>query len=291
MDAAEAATAEGLSHLLLDATTEQLSYTREAQLSVLLASLLAWDAIEADLHRSSHEIVGFAGHSLGQVTALIAAGSLTLHDGVRFAAVRASATQLEASQHPGRMAALVGATVEQAEAACAHTDNVWIANDNAPGQVVIAGTEAGVSAAIDIGKTLGIRKAIPLAVGGAFHTPLMEGAVATLVETLTTTPVSDSGVCVVSNADALPYTDASGWIDRLAKHPTQRVLWRTSMETLIHDLHADAMLEVGHGTMIAGMAKRTVPGIPVFGVASPETAHTVLERIAAREIEQENGQP
>ena len=150
VEQAEAALGEPLAPLLLDASAEQrLSRTREAQLAVLCTSLVAWEAARPYIH----DAVAFAGHSLGQVTALIAAGVIDLDDGVRFAARRAELTQAAADAHPGRMAALLGATPEQAEQACEVAPNeCWLANDNAPGQVVIAGTPAGVDAAVSRAK-------------------------------------------------------------------------------------------------------------------------------------------
>ena len=171
VERAEAALGEPLAPLLLDAPAEPLARTREAQLAVLLTSLVVWEAATDAIGTP----VAFAGHSLGQVSALIAAGVLTLEDGVLLAARRAELTQAAADAHPGRMAALLGATVETAEDACtAAPDACWLANDNAPGQVVIAGTPDGVDAGVAQAKELGVRKAMPLNVGGAFHTPLMQ---------------------------------------------------------------------------------------------------------------------
>ena len=176
---AEDAFGEPLAHLLLDAPAETLARTREAQLAVLLTSLVAWEAVRDRVPAP----VAFAGHSLGQVTALIAAGTLDLEDGVRFAARRAELTQRAADDHPGKMAALLGATVDQAEDACtAARDACWIANDNAPGQVVIAGTPDGVDAACARAKEIGVKRATPLKVGGAFHTPLMRDAADALAD-------------------------------------------------------------------------------------------------------------
>ena len=141
VDRAESALGEPLSSLVLDAPAEQLARTRDAQLAVLLTSLMAWDAV----HEHIGAPIAFAGHSLGQVTALIAAGALPLEEGVQFASRRAELTQGAADTHPGRMAALLGASLEQAEDACrAAPDGCWIAHDNAPGQGVIAGTADGI---------------------------------------------------------------------------------------------------------------------------------------------------
>ena len=161
MDRAEAALGEPLGRLLLHADADELGRTRNAQLAVLLTSLIAWEAIKGRV-----EPVGFAGHSLGQVSALIAAGVFDFDDGIRFAAIRAERTQAAADATPGVMAALLGATIEQAETGClAAPDACWIANDNAPGQVVLAGTPQGLAAGAAAAKDAGARAARALAVG------------------------------------------------------------------------------------------------------------------------------
>jgi [acyl-carrier-protein] S-malonyltransferase len=266
VEEAEAALGEPLGTLITDAPAEALTRTREAQLAVLLTSLVAWTALEPTL---THEPVAFAGHSLGQVTALIAAGALGVDDGVRFAARRAELTQSAADRHPGKMAALLGATPEQAEEACtAAPDECWVANDNAPGQVVIAGTPAGLEKSTAYAQEIGVRRITSLNVGGAFHTPLMLDATAGLVAELAAVTLVDSRVPVVSNDDAVAYTDAEGWRARLARHVSVPVHWRTTMETLT-GLGATTFLEVGHGSMLAALAKRGAPGVTVHRVALP----------------------
>ena len=273
LDEAERALDEPLRSLVLDAPAEQLARTREAQLAVLCVSLVAWEA----LRPLAHDVVAFAGHSLGQVTALVASGALGLEDGVRFAARRAELTQQAADEHPGRMAALLGATVEQATDACAAApDACWIANDNAPGQVVIAGTPEGVEAAVTRAKDLGVRRATTLNVGGAFHTPLMASAAAGIATALETVSFAAPSAPLVANHDGAAYAESSGWPARSADHVTVPVRWRTSMETLAA-LGADAFVEVGHGSMIAGLAKRTVPDVPVCGIATPDDSSILAE--------------
>jgi [acyl-carrier-protein] S-malonyltransferase len=273
VDRAETALGEPLSSLVVDAPAEQLARTRDAQLAVLLTSLVVWDAVQERVESP----IAFAGHSLGQVTALIAAGALPLEEGVRFAARRAELTQAAADTHPGRMAALLGASLEQAEDACrAAPDGCWIANDNAPGQVVIAGTPDGVETGSARAKELGVKRATALNVGGAFHTPLMRTAADALAAELTNVPLSAPIAPVVSNGDAQAYTDADGWRSRLAVHVTDPVRWRTSMETLAA-AGAARCLEVGHGSMLAALAKRIVPDVPVSGVATPDDLPTLTE--------------
>jgi [acyl-carrier-protein] S-malonyltransferase len=273
VDRAEAALREPLSSLILDAPAEQLARTRDAQLAVLLTSLVAWEAVRERIEAPN----AFAGHSLGQVTALIASGALPLEEGVQFAARRAELTQAAADVHPGRMAALLGASLEQAEEACrAAPDGCWIANDNAPGQVVIAGTPDGVEECSAQAKQLGVKRATPLNVGGAFHTPLMRDAANALAAELPAVPLSPPDAPVVSNGDAQAYEDADGWRSRLAVHVTDPVRWRTSMET-ISGMGVTRCLEVGNGSMLATLAKRIVPDLPVQGVAAPEDLPALTE--------------
>jgi [acyl-carrier-protein] S-malonyltransferase len=239
----------------------------------LCTSLVAWDAAKDALGR--HDVVAFAGHSLGQVTALIASGVLADDDGVRFAARRADATQSAADAAPGRMAALLGATIDQAEALCADGDGeCWVANDNAPGQVVIAGTPTGIERAIANAKDHGVKRATALKVGGAFHTPLMKPASDAINDALSGVMLGAPSAPVVSNEDARAYEDGDGWRDRHARHVTVPVRFRESLET-IAALGATHLVEVGHGTMIAGLAKRAIPDVTVLNIATPDDVGTL----------------
>ena len=282
VEQAEGALDEPLRHLVLDATDEQLARTRDAQLAVLCTSLVAWEALRPLVD----DVVAFAGHSLGQVSALIASGALDLEDGVRFAARRAELTQRAADEHPGRMAALLGATVEQASEACnAAPDACWIANDNAPGQVVIAGTPEGLDLATARAKELGVRRATALNVGGAFHTPLMASAATGITAALADVAFEVPVAPIVANQDGAAYlTDdtwnGDSWRERSAAHVTMPVRWRTSMETLAA-LGADACIEVGYGSMIAGLAKRAVPGTPVFSCSNPSDLDNLAKGLAS----------
>jgi len=255
-----------LAHLLLDANDAELRRTREAQLAVLLSSLLAWEALRDRIDAP----VAFAGHSLGQITALIASGALTLEDGVALAARRADCTQAAADEHPGRMAALIGADLATADEACTDVD-AWVANDNAPGQVVIGGTPAGVEAASDRAGDLGVRRIIALNVGAAFHTPLMVPAAEALAPYLGDVRFHVPSAPVVSNADARPYAGADGWADRLARHLISAVRWRSSMEAMAA-MGVDTFFEVGPGNVLAGLARRTVPTVTTRSVTVPTDA-------------------
>lgn len=270
VERAEGVLKRPLSDLLLE---KELHRTADAQIAVLLCSLMAWETARPSLP----EVVGFGGHSLGQITALIAAGVVSFDDGVWLAARRADVTQAAADKHPGRMAALLGAGEEQLEAALAGADgDCWLANDNAPGQTVIAGTPEGVEAAGEAARAAGVRKIVALDVDGAFHTPLMTEAREAFLPDLAGCSFREIEVPVVSNGDARPHTDADGWPARLADHLVQPVRWRQSQETLV-SLGAEGLVEVGPGNTLCGMAKRTVPDVPASQAGQPETVPKNVE--------------
>ena len=178
------------------------------------------------------------------------------------------------------MAALLGATPEQADDACAAApDACWVANDNAPGQVVIAGTPDGVDAGSARAKELGVRRATALNVGGAFHTPLMADAAAGLAaRSSPRSTLAAPAAPVVSNHDAVAYADADGWRDRLAEHVTVPVRWRSSMDTLVA-LGADH-LRRGRARLDDRGARqaRRARSVTVRNVASPRRhSPTILE--------------
>ena len=238
-----------LRDLLLD---DRLEHTADAQLAVVLVSLMAWQA------RDGEPPVAFAGHSLGQLTALIAAAALTFEDGIRLVAHRAAVTDAAARRQPGRMAALLGADETQVERALAAAPReCWLANDNAPGQVVLAGTPDGLATACDAARAAGVRKVVALHVDGAFHTPLMEPARVSLAAYLERVPFVPTTAPVVSNGDARAYRDGDGWRARLADHVVQPVRWRKSLGTLV-ELGATDFEEVGPGSTLAALAKRTL---------------------------------
>jgi len=255
---AEQALGRDLSALLLDPDAK-LDRTEDAQLAVLVSSLMAWEKVGCSIG----EPVAFAGHSLGQITALMAAGTLPFDEGIRLAARRARHTQRAADRTEGRMVALLGATTEQADTVCqAAPEACWVANDNAPGQVVVAGTPEGVDTAVGAAPAAGVRRTTRLAVGGAFHTPLMEEARVAFAGDLVDAPLAATGTPVVSNGDGRAYRDGGGWRKRLADHLVHPVRWRQSVETLVR-LGATELVEVGPGTTLAGLARRIVPGVAV----------------------------
>jgi [acyl-carrier-protein] S-malonyltransferase len=249
---AEEILATSLSPLLLG---DELKTTQAAQMAVLLHSLVRWETVKDEVG----DVVAFAGHSLGQVTALIASGALSFEAGVQLAAKRAAVTQDAADNRPGVMAALLGATDEQAAAAVAGTpDTCWIANINAPGQIVIAGTPEGLEQASEAARAAGIRKVVALDVAAAFHTPLMDDAAIAFAEYLPSVEFGAPSAPVVSNEDGVAYTDGDGWKSRLVSHLVKPVRWADSMRT-IETLRPTSLQEVGPGNTLTALAKRCLP--------------------------------
>ncbi len=269
---AEAVLDRPLARLLLEADAAELAATGASQLAVLLTSLMAWEGLAPRLDEAP---VAFAGHSLGQITALLAAGAVDRSDGFRLAAQRADLSQASADARPGGMAALVGAELDVAARVCEGGDDVWIANDNAPGQVVIAGTPEGLAAAGERARELGVRRVMALDVGHAFHTPRLADAATGLRPLLERLAFHEATAPVVANTDALGHTDARCWPDQLTRHLVEPVRWRESQRTLAAS-GATTFIEVGPGRVLAGLAKRTVPDVTVLNVTTPDDLSNLL---------------
>ncbi|MEO6989131.1 MAG: ACP S-malonyltransferase [Aquihabitans sp.] len=267
VEQAEADTGLALAHLLLDADADELADTRSSQLSVLLTSLVTWEAVRPTL--PSHSRVGFAGHSLGQITALIAAGVVTLSDGLRLAVARAEASATCQAAHPGAMLALLGADEAQATEACTAAPNAaWVANINGAGQVVVGGRPDVLEAVAERAEAVGVRRTRRLAVDGAFHTPLMAEAANLLAPTLDQLTFAAPTAPVVTNHDAHAVDTAEGWPNRLTAHLVSPVRWADVVATLV-GLGADTFVEVGPGTVLTGLTKRLAPAATTRAVSTP----------------------
>ncbi|MGD9798204.1 MAG: ACP S-malonyltransferase, partial [Acidimicrobiia bacterium] len=201
VDEASAVAGRDLGRLLLEADADELRQTRNAQLTTFVLSLVVLDAVE----RLGVAPAAAAGHSLGEYTALTATGAFSFADGVRVVTARGEAMQDAAEDNPGTMAAVLGLDDDDADAACRRADgDVWVANFNAPGQIVIAGSAAAVADAAVVAKELGPKKVMPLPVGGAFHTPFMAPARDDLRKAVAEATLRAPDVPVVANVDARP---------------------------------------------------------------------------------------
>jgi [acyl-carrier-protein] S-malonyltransferase len=276
---AEASEASGrdVAALLLDADADELKRTENAQLSTYVLSLVVHDAVA----RLGVTAARAAGHSLGEYSALTAVGALQLDDGVRLVTERGAAMQAAADARPGSMAAVLGADDDAvAEACAAASGDVWVANSNAGGQVVIAGDPAAIEEASVLAKERGARKVLPLPVGGAFHTPFMAPAADRLRAALEETAFADASMPVVANVDALPHQHADQWADLLDQQLTSPVRWRESVERMVAD-GVRAFLELGPGGVLTGMAKRGAPGTTAKAIAGPADLDAAVEVAAA----------
>ncbi len=272
-------TGRDLPELLLDAPMEELTRTANAQLATFVMSLVVLDAVE----RLGLFPAACAGHSLGEYTALVASGSLSLSDGTRLVLERGKAMQVAADERPGTMAALIGIADDDAEAACQRAeDEVWVANYNAPGQVVIAGTVDGVATAIDRAKELGARKVLPIPVSGAFHTQLMLPARARLRQTLDEVSFHSPEVPVVANVDARVHTDAAEWPGLLSAQLCSPVRWRQSLEAL-SGRGATVLAELGPGGVLTGMVRRSVPDVRGVAVSVPDDLDKLMDTVAGND--------
>ena len=266
--------------LLLDAGPEVLRATRNAQLATFAFSVVALDAaLRGPLAGVPAENwAGTAGHSLGEYSALVAAGAVAAEDAASLVQARAEAMQAAAEASPGTMAAVLGIGLGELLEVCARTAGAWVANDNAPGQVVIAGTLEGVSEAGELALGAGAKRVIPLQVGGAFHTPLMEPAQHSLDGALERVDFASARCPLVSNVDAKAHRDGFGGL--LSAQLCSRVRWRESLEALAGG-GGDLFVELGPGTEMSGMVRRAVPDASRANVAVPGDLARLGEALSA----------
>jgi [acyl-carrier-protein] S-malonyltransferase len=263
--------------LLLDADADELRDTRHAQLTTFVSSLMVLDAAE----RLGLEPSFCAGHSLGEYTALTATGALGFDEGVRLVCERADAMHQAGVENPGTMAAVLGLDDDQVEVACRRADSdVWVANFNAPGQVVIAGSAEGVAAAGAVSKELGAKKVMPLQVSGAFHTPFMTAARDRLRKAIAEANPRDTEVPVISNVDALPHNTGATWSSLLSAQLSSPVRWKHCLLTL-EENGVTEFVELGPGGVLTGMAKRTLESARTISVSTPEDLEKLLEWVNA----------
>jgi [acyl-carrier-protein] S-malonyltransferase len=289
-----------LSHLLLDAGPDDLKATRNAQLAAFTLSLVALDAAlngplkgaldgsgaepganyarDDDAEVQAHKALAVAGHSLGEYTALVAAGALGRAEGALLVQARAEAMQAAADANPGTMAAVLGLDVPQVAQACLAAGRSWVANDNSPGQVVVAGEHPAVATAGHEALARGAKRVVPLQVGGAFHSPLMAPAQAPLDASLARAGFAPVRVPVVANVDALPHDH--GFAQLLSAQLCSQVRWRESLLAL-SALGTTLFVELGPGTELSGMVKRTVPGAQRANVAGPEDLESLASALQA----------
>jgi [acyl-carrier-protein] S-malonyltransferase len=280
VDEASAVAGRDLGRLLVDADADELKQPRNAQLATFVTSLLALDAVE----RVGLSPSACAGHSLGEYTALVATGALSFEDGVHIVSERGDAMQAAADEHPGTMAAVLGLDDGDVDAACRRADgDAWVANYNAPGQTVVAGSHEALERATTAAKELGAKKVMPIPVGGAFHTPYMAPARDRLRKALASARINPPEVPVVANVDARAHTDAGDWERLLSSQLCSPVRWHQSISRLADvDPANTVFVELGAGGVLTGLAKRILgKGASAFSVASPQDVDALLETLAS----------
>lgn len=266
------ATGRDVGELLTEVDAETLRATRNAQLAAYALSLVTLYAARS----SGLEYVpvgAVAGHSLGEYTALVASEAIPAEPAARLVAARGEAMQAAADANPGTMAAVLGLEPDLVAKACDGVDGAWPANDNAPGQVVIAGTAEGVERAGDAARELGAKRVVGLPVGGAFHSPLMAPAQSRLDAVLADAHFHDATVDLVANVDASVHRD--GFADLLSRQLVAPVRWRESL-TALAALGVTHFLELGPGSELSGMVKRTVEPSQRANVATPEDLEALM---------------
>ncbi|MEY2457028.1 MAG: [acyl-carrier-protein] S-malonyltransferase [Acidimicrobiaceae bacterium] len=276
VDEASEAAGRDVAHLLLEADASELTQTRNAQLATYVLSLVVLDAVE----RLGVEPMVVAGHSLGEYTALTAAGALQFADGVRLVTERGEAMQVAAEERAGTMAAVLGLDDDKVEIACMRAAaDVWPANFNAPGNVVVAGDPGAIASASEIAKELGASKVLPIKVSGAFHTPYMAPARDRLRKALGEVELRGLEVPVIANVDAISHDDVEDWAGLLTAQLCSPVRWRQSLHALA-DMGVLTVVELGPGAVLTGTVKRTVDRVKGLAIGDPDALDTLLERLA-----------
>ena len=266
-----------VARLLLTADADELTQTRNSQLATFVMSMVALDAVT----RLGTEAAGHAGHSLGEYSALTASGVLDFGDAVALVAERGDAMQAAAEEREGTMAAVLGLDDDDVQIACNRAPGeVWLANHNAPGQAVMAGTPEAIDTAAGIARELGAKRVMPLQVGGAFHTSFMAPARDRLTKAIDRTEFRDPLGTVIANVDAAPHGRGADWPDLLKAQLTSPVRWRQTLSTL-SDRGFTTFVELGPGEVLGRLVKRTVGGCRPLSVAAPDDLDSLLEALAA----------
>ena len=240
-----------ITDIMFSGTDEDLKQTKVTQPAIFLHSTILTSVLG-----SSFKPDMVAGHSLGEFSALTANGALTFEDGLKLVSKRAMAMQKACEMTPSTMAAILGMDDQIVEEVCSSIEAIVVpANFNSPGQIVISGSNEGIDEAIELLKARGVKRAIKLAVGGAFHSPLMEPARAELESAILDTRFNNPVCPVYQNVNAQPSKDPGAIKNNLVAQLTSPVRWTQSILNMISD-GADSFTEVGPGTVLQGLVKK-----------------------------------
>jgi [acyl-carrier-protein] S-malonyltransferase len=269
---------ESLSSLIWEGEIETLTLTENAQPALMATSMAAMAALKAegvDISRASY----VAGHSLGEYSALCAAGTLTLSDAARLLRIRGKAMQAAVPVGEGAMAAVLGldlAQVEQVARDAAAAGVCEVANENDPAQTVVSGTRAAVEKAVDLAKEAGAKRALLLPVSAPFHCSLMQPAANEMASALSDVSFAAPAVPVVTNVLATGVTDADKLRQLLVEQVTGRVRWKSSVEWMAAQGVSD-IWEIGAGKALSGMIRRIDKSLATRAVGTPQEVATAGE--------------
>ena len=281
-DEADAALGEPFSELIFNGPVDWLTLTQNTQPAILTTSIAAYRVLTS--HGIEPQMV--AGHSLGEYSAHVAAGTMRFADAVRLVRKRGQYMQEAVPVGAGAMAAVLGLDPDMVQQACdeaADGEVVSAANLNAPGQIVIAGTAAAVKRASQRAKELGAQRAIPLRVSAPFHCALMQPAADRLAPELRALAAQRPRVPVVANVDALPKVDSAAAIDALIRQMASPVRWADVMRRMAAD-GVRLFVELGPGTVLSGLGKKIVADAAYSHVGSPEHVEDVVALAAAQQV-------
>lgn len=276
-DDIDAALGFSISTLCFEGPEDQLKLTENTQPAILAVSS-ALHAVLEENGATRRDLV--AGHSLGEYSAIVSVGGLTPAEAATIVRARGRFMQEAVPVGTGGMAALIGPTVEEVRAICedaAQGEVVSVANINAPGQIVIAGTKAGIERAIDIAKKRGVRRALPLPVSAPFHCDLMKPAADRLEPILDEANFKDLWVSLVSNVDASPIGTATAVRNALLRQVASPVRWVESVQKMV-SMGVKRIVEVGPGNVLTGLIKRIDPSVELINVSDVPTLEAFLEK-------------
>lgn len=264
-----------VTRLGIDANAEHLRVPQRCQIALFVHGAMLYEAWAAAADRPPQVV---AGHSLGEYNALVAAGVLDFADALALVDARARATQTAANERPGTMVACLGYPVEEVRAACERV-GAHVANDNAPGQIVVAGSADALDRLRDDLAGSGARgKVATIEVGAAYHSPHMRSAVEPFGAVLDATPFRDADMPVIANVDAQPHTDAADWPTLLRTQLTSPVRWRETVGTMA--AHGIArVIELGASPVLTGLVKRTERSLRRENVTTPEDLAATMEAV------------
>lgn len=269
-----------ISGMCFNGPIEKLSETRYCQLAILAMSLACLKELEAQSNGMISPAI-VAGHSLGEYTALVCAGVLSVEDAFRIVKIRAELMHQAAVNIPGKMAAVIGLDKEIVDKICEDVTSsvedgvLEIANLNCPGQIVITGTDNAVNKGIELCKAIGAKRVVELSVSGAFHSSLMKDVADKLKYALNDININDASIPIVVNVDAEVKIKADEFKETLSRQVSSSVLWEASINTMIN-YGVNTFVEIGPGKVLAGLIKRINKNVDVISIGSIQEISSII---------------